>query len=101
MRTDQAPHDLQLERAMLALVLTDNGVLDRAMRLEPEHFFDAARLVIETENDLVDLRHTLDQIELIVEKRSVEDGHDRFGLVNRERAEACALAPCEQDGLHA
>ena len=41
MRTDHAPHDLQLERAMLALVLTDNAVLDRLTRLEPEHFFDA------------------------------------------------------------
>ena len=37
----ESPHDLQLERALLALVLTDNAVLDRVNRLEPEHFFDA------------------------------------------------------------
>jgi hypothetical protein len=41
MPAEQAPQDLQLERALLALVLTDNGVLDRVTRLEPEHFFDA------------------------------------------------------------
>ena len=41
MSTDQAPHDLQLELALLALVLTDNAKLDRVTRLEPEHFFDA------------------------------------------------------------
>ena len=38
MPAEQAPHDLQLERALLALVLSDNGVLDRVTRLEPEHF---------------------------------------------------------------
>ena len=38
---DAPPNNLQLERALLALVLTDNGVLDRVTRLEPEHFFDA------------------------------------------------------------
>src|SRR5262245_43593016 len=43
MRTEAqtAPHNLQLERALLALVLNDNTVLDRLTRLEPEHFFDA------------------------------------------------------------
>ena len=41
MHTDQPPHDLHLERALLTLTLTDNAVLDRVTRLEPEHFFDA------------------------------------------------------------
>jgi replicative DNA helicase len=35
------PNDPRLERALLALVVTDNGVLDKLARLEPEHFHDA------------------------------------------------------------
>src|SRR5262245_8427933 len=37
----EPPNAVQLERGMLALVLTDNAVLDKLHRLEPEHFFDA------------------------------------------------------------
>ena len=61
-------------------------------RAVAKDLFDAARLVVEAEDHLVDLRHLLDQIELIVEKRAVEDRHDRFGCVNRQRPEARALA---------
>jgi replicative DNA helicase len=38
---DATPHDLALERALLAMVLADNAALDKLERLEPEHFFDA------------------------------------------------------------
>ena len=65
-----------------------------------EDLFDAPRLVVEAEDDLVDLRHLLEQIELIVEKRPVEDRDDRLRRVNRQRAEARAFAPREQDRLH-
>ena len=41
MPSEQTPHDLRLERALLALILTDNSVLDRVSQLEPDHFFDA------------------------------------------------------------
>ncbi len=62
--------------------------------------FDAARLVVEAENDLVDLGYLLEQIDLIVEERPVEDRDDRLRRVDGERAQACALAPCEQNRLH-
>ena len=66
-----------------------------------EDFLDPARLVVEAQHDAVNLGHALQQVELIVEKRAVEDRDDRLWRVNRERTQACALAPCEQDGLHA
>ena len=45
--------------------------------------------------------HLLQQIELIVEERPIEDRDDRFGRVNRQRAQPRAFAPGEQDRLHA
>ncbi len=65
-----------------------------------EDLLDAARLVVEAEDHLVDLGHLLQQIDLIVEKRPVEDRHDGLGRVNRERPEARALAPGQQNRLH-
>ena len=59
-----------------------------------------SRLVVEAENDLVDFRNLLDEIELIVEKRPVEDRNDRLRCVNGERAEPRALAPDEKQRLH-
>ena len=41
-----------------------------------EDLFDAARLVVEAEDDLVDLGHLLQQIDLIVQERAVEDRND-------------------------
>ena len=65
-----------------------------------EHFFDAARLVVEAEDHLVDLRHLLEEIDLVVEERAIEDRHDGLGRMNRQRAEARAFAPGEQNGFH-
>jgi replicative DNA helicase len=49
----EPPSDVGLERALLALVLADNAVLDRFTRLEPEHFYDAVnREVFTTARDL-------------------------------------------------
>ena len=48
-----------------------------------EDLFDAPRLVVQAEDDFIDLGHLLQQIELIVKKRPVEDRDDRFGRVNR------------------
>ena len=53
--------------------LDDVADLDAGVASIAEHLFDAMRLVVEAEDDLVDLRHLLDEIELIVEKRPVED----------------------------
>ena len=65
-----------------------------------EDLLDAPRLVVEAEDDLVDFRHLLQQIDLVVQERPIEDRHDRLGRVNRQRAKARALAPGEQDRLH-
>ena len=65
-----------------------------------EHLFDAARLVVEAEDHLVDLGHLLEQIDLVVEERAIENRHDRLRGMNRQRTEARALASSEQNGLH-
>src|SRR6185295_9904714 len=78
-------------------------VADRqsAVAAVAENFLDPSRLVVEAEDDLVDFRDVLQQIELIVEERPIEDGHDGLGCVNGERTEPRALAPREQNRLHA
>ena len=80
--------------------LDDVADAQPAVAAVAEDLFDPARLVVEAEDDLVDLRHLLQQIELVVEERPVEDRHDRLRRVNRQRTEARALAPREQDRLH-
>ena len=65
-----------------------------------EDLLDAARLVVEAQDDLVDLRHLLQEIELVVKERAVEDRDDRFRRVNGQRTEPRALAPHEQNRLH-
>ena len=58
------------------------------------------RLVVEAEDHLVDFGHLLDEVQLIVEKRPVENRNDRLRCVNRQRAEPRALAPDEKKRLH-
>ena len=80
--------------------LDDVAKLDAGVAPVAEHFLDAVRLIVEAENHLVDFRHLLDEIELIVEKRPVEDRDDRLGCVNGERAQPRALAPDKKQRLH-
>ena len=81
--------------------------LDDVFQAEPgvaavaEDFLDPARLVVEAEDDLVDLGHLLQQVELKLQKRPIEDRDDRFGRVDRERTKSRALAPGEENRLHA
>jgi hypothetical protein len=65
-----------------------------------EHLFDTPRLIVEAEDHLVDLGHLLEQIELVVEKRPIEDRHDRFWCVNGQRTQTRALAAGEQNRFH-
>jgi len=65
-----------------------------------EHLFDAARLIVQTEDDLVDFGHPLDEIQLIVEKRAVEYRNDALGCVDGERAEPRALSSDQKKRLH-
>ena len=48
-----------------------------------EDLLDAARLIVEAEDDLVDLRDLAEEIDLVIQERPVQDGHDRFGRVDR------------------
>ena len=66
----------------------------------PEHFLDAARLVIQAQDCLVDLRHLSQEVELVVEKRAVENRNNRFGRVDRERTQARSFPTREDDCLH-
>src|SRR5581483_12473020 len=79
-----------------------DDILDRQPRLAAvtEQFLDPPRLIVQAEDHFVDLGHLLQQVELIVEKRSIEDRNNRFRRVNGERTEARAFAPREEDRLH-
>jgi hypothetical protein len=65
-----------------------------------EHVFDPPGLIVQAEDDFVDLRDLPQQIDLVVEKRPIEDRHDWLWSVKRQGAQPCALAPGEQNGLH-
>ena len=65
-----------------------------------EDLLDPPRLVVQAQDDFVDLRHLLQQVDLVVEKRPVEDRNDRLRRVDGERPEPRALAPGEKDRLH-
>ena len=80
--------------------LDDVAHLDADVTAVAEDFFDALGLVVQAEDDLVDFRHLLDEVELIVQKRPIENGDDRFRRVDGERAQARALASDQQKSLH-
>ena len=65
-----------------------------------EDFFDPARLIVQAEDDLVDFRDLLQQVELKLQERPVENRDDGFGCVNRKRTQSRALAPSEENRLH-
>jgi hypothetical protein len=66
----------------------------------PEHLLDTPRLVVQAQNDLINFRHLAQKVNLVVQKRPIEDGHDRLRRMNRQRAEARPLAAGKQNGLH-
>src|SRR5262249_19240770 len=80
--------------------LDDVAKLEAEALALAEDLLDPARLVVEAEDRLVDLRNLPEQVDLIVEKRSIEDRNDWFRRVHRERPQARALAAGEQNGLH-
>ena len=80
--------------------LDDVAELDAEAFAFAEDLLDAARLVVQAEDHLVDLRHLPQQIDLVVEKRPVEDRHDRLRRVDGQRPQARALAAGEQNGFH-
>src|SRR6185436_4917266 len=73
---------------------------DAEFRAVAEDLLDAPRLVIEAEDDFVDLRDLLQEIDLVVEERPVEDRNDRLRGVNRQRPESGSLSSGQEDCLH-
>ena len=80
--------------------LDDVAELDAEAFALAEDLLDAARLVVQAEDDFVDLRHLPQQVDLVIEKRPVEDRHDRLRRVDGQRPQPRALAAGEQNGLH-
>jgi hypothetical protein len=54
--------------------------MPKAVAAVAENLFDAPRLVVELRMTSSILRHLLQPIELIVEKRPVENRHDGLGV---------------------
>jgi hypothetical protein len=65
-----------------------------------KHLFDTPRLIVEAENHFVDLRDLLEEIDLVMQKRAVEDRNDWFRRVNRQRPQTRALTTCQQYCFH-
>ena len=80
--------------------LDDIPDFDPVFRSVAEDLLDAPRLVIEAQDDFVDFRNLLQEVDLIVEKRSIEDRNNRLRSVDREGSESGALAPGQKDRLH-
>src|SRR5258708_5648675 len=65
-----------------------------------ENLLYAARLVIEAENHLVDLRDLLEEIDLVIQKLPGQDRNDRLWRVDRQWSQPRTFASGEQDGFH-
>jgi replicative DNA helicase len=64
-QTDSVPHDLNLELALIALILADNTVLDRIQHVERDHFHDLTyREVFEAARDLRAARQRVNLVTL-------------------------------------
>ena len=80
--------------------LDDVAELEAEALAVAEDLLDPARLVVQAEDDLVDLRHLPQQVDLVVEERPIEDRHDRLRRVDGQRPQPRALAAGEKNGLH-
>ncbi len=92
----------ELDRAAGAERLRLDQVADRQADAAAvaEDVLDAARLVVEAEDHLVEPGDLLEQVDLVVQERAVEDRDDGLRRVERERPEPRAFTAGEEDGLH-
>ena len=92
----------ELDRAAGAERLRLDQVADRQADAAAvaEDVLDAARLVVEAEDDFVEPGDLLQQVDLVVQERAVEDRDDGLRRVERQRPEPRALPAGEEDGLH-
>ena len=70
------------------------------VRAVAEDLFDAAGLVVQAEDHLGDARHLLQQVELVVQERPIENRNDGLGRVQGQRTQPRAFAAGEKDGFH-
>ena len=73
---------------------------DAQARAVTEHRFDTLGLVVEAQDDLVDLGHLQNAVDLVMQERPAEDGNDGLGRVQGQRAQSRALPTGEQNRLH-
>jgi hypothetical protein len=73
--------------------------LHAKVRTIAELLFDLLRLIRKRKRD-VGHAGAAQRVDLIEEKRPVADGDDRFGCVNGERTQPCALSTCQYQCLH-
>ena len=57
-------------------------------------------LIVQAENHLVDLRQLLEELDLVMDKRAIEDRHDRFRRIEGEWPETRTKPSSQEDGLH-
>jgi hypothetical protein len=65
-----------------------------------EDLLDAARLIVQAEDDLIDFRHLAQQVDLVVEERAAQNRDDRLRCVHGQGTQPRALPAGEEDGLH-
>ena len=80
--------------------LDDVADLDAERRAVAEDVFDAARLVVQAQDDLVDLGNLPDEIDLVVEEGPIEDRHDRLRRMQGQRPQPCAFSAGKKNGFH-
>jgi hypothetical protein len=76
--------------------LHDVTDLDAEVGAVAKDLLDAARLVVEAENDLVDLRNLLQEVNLIVQERPVENRNNRLRCVDGQGAQPSPFAPARR-----
>src|SRR5687768_15943427 len=77
--------------------LDDIADLDAETLTVPENLLDSPRLVVKAQDDLVNFRDLLEEVDLIVEKWPVEYRDNRLGGMDGEGAEPRAFAPGQKD----
>ena len=91
-----------LPRGATGVVVGFDDVANRYSHIGPvaEHSLDRFGLIIEAEDDFVDVGKPPQALDLLIEKWTIEDWHDRFRSVECERTQSRAKATRKQDGLH-
>ena len=74
--------------------------VDAEIAAVAEDFLDPPRLIVQAENDLVDFGDLAQQINLVLQKWTVEDRNDGLRGVERQRPKPRALASGQENRFH-